>query len=146
MPAAAIAVYVEGEPVPWARPRFGRNRTTGKRQVYNAAGHSSYKETLAWTLRSAMRGAAPLDGAVRVDIAVVLAPPASWAAAVRDAAIRGSIVPAVKPDLDNFEKIALDACNGIVYRDDAQVVSKTSCKRYGERPSLTITVTPLECP
>lgn len=38
-------------------------------------------------------------------------------------ALAGYILPAVKPDADNLAKAALDACNGIIWRDDALICS-----------------------
>jgi Holliday junction resolvase RusA-like endonuclease len=39
-------------------------------------------------------------------------------------------VPSVKPDLDKLVRAVLDALTGIVWRDDAQVVSIIARKRY----------------
>jgi Holliday junction resolvase RusA-like endonuclease len=36
-----------------------------------------------------------------------------------------------KPDIDNVAKCFLDAMNGIVYKDDSQVVSLHVTKEYG---------------
>jgi len=47
--------------------------------------------------------------------------------------------PAVKPDLDNLQKGLFDAMNGIVYKDDCQIVSVTAKKHYcylGRNPSI----------
>jgi Holliday junction resolvase RusA-like endonuclease len=41
-------------------------------------------------------------------------------------------------DLDNLEKLALDAMNGIVFDDDRLVVMKWSRKRFGTEPSIAI--------
>lgn len=44
--------------------------------------------------------------------------------------------PTVKPDIDKLARAVQDALNGIVYRDDAQVVSLSVHKRYcGAQPS-----------
>lgn len=42
-----------------------------------------------------------------------------------------------KPDLDNLEKAVLDACNGIIWRDDSQVVKKQSSKAYAGNSEQT---------
>ena len=52
--------------------------------------------------------------------------------------------PFKKPDLDNLEKLALDALNRSgIWGDDAQVVVKNSCKVYGEEPSTWISIRPI---
>ena len=41
-----------------------------------------------------------------------------------------SILPIVKPDLDNIVKIICDALNDIAYHDDSQIVAVTVKKFY----------------
>ena len=48
--------------------------------------------------------------------------------------------PKVKPDLDNVVKAVLDALNGVVYRDDAQVVNLVATKRYATEPRVEVYV------
>lgn len=53
--------------------------------------------------------------------------------------------PAVKPDCDNFLKSVLDACNGVVWRDDAQIVDLVFQKRYATgNGSIKLTINKLE--
>lgn len=59
-------------------------------------------------------------------------------------ALAGYILPAVKPDADNLAKAALDACNGIIWRDDALICSLLVKKRYAAYPCLEIKVVPEE--
>ena len=49
---------------------------------------------------------------------------------------------AARPDLDNFLKAVLDACNGIVFFDDAQITEINARKIYGIAPKTVLTVTP----
>lgn len=47
-------------------------------------------------------------------------------------------------DLDNYVKAVCDALNGVVYKDDRQVVQLTACKlKRPSKPFVRITVTPL---
>ena len=49
--------------------------------------------------------------------------------------------PIGKPDIDNMLKALYDACNGIVWRDDSQIVQVTAEKAYAStRPHLTLEV------
>ena len=41
-------------------------------------------------------------------------------------------MPTVKPDVDKLLRGILDACTGICYRDDAQVVQVFASKHYGD--------------
>jgi Holliday junction resolvase RusA-like endonuclease len=49
-------------------------------------------------------------------------------------------LPVSKPDVDNFAKMVLDVCNGILWQDDAAVVRLSAFKRYGENPRTIIHV------
>jgi Holliday junction resolvase RusA-like endonuclease len=49
-----------------------------------------------------------------------------------------SVFPNVKPDLDNVVKAVLDALNGVVYLDDAQVVNLVATKRYATEPRVEV--------
>lgn len=49
-----------------------------------------------------------------------------------------------RPDLDNYIKAILDACNGILYLDDGQVVQITAQKVYSLDPRTEIKLKILE--
>ena len=42
----------------------------------------------------------------------------------------------MKPDIDNLFKAVTDACTGIVWKDDNQIVSTKSDKFYSEVPRV----------
>lgn len=44
----------------------------------------------------------------------------------------GEIRPVVKPDVDNYSKAILDALNGILYKDDSQIVELNVSKYYSD--------------
>lgn len=58
-------------------------------------------------------------------------------------AILGAFKP-TRPDLDNLIKCVLDSSNGILWRDDGQVVFITASKRWGLSPSVTLKAWSLE--
>jgi Holliday junction resolvase RusA-like endonuclease len=66
--------------------------------------------------------------------------PASWSKKKRETALSGVSRPTGKPDLDNIAKLYCDALNGIVWKDDAQIVNMQLTKRYGHEPKTIITV------
>jgi Holliday junction resolvase RusA-like endonuclease len=52
--------------------------------------------------------------------------------------------PTVRPDIDNYFKTVLDACNEYVYADDGQIVTALVRKRYclqGKPPRIEIYMT-----
>ena len=52
----------------------------------------------------------------------------------------GELLPAKKPDLDNYCKSILDGINGVVVRDDAQVCALNAVKAYGGTPGVSVTI------
>lgn len=48
--------------------------------------------------------------------------------------------PTVRPDLDNYAKLVLDAIQGLCFEDDAQVVQLILTKAYGPRPAIYLTI------
>ncbi len=58
-----------------------------------------------------------------------------------EAANMGLVVPLTKPDIDNCEKLYMDALSGVVYPDDKQVYKICTTKEYSEQPRTEVTVT-----
>jgi Holliday junction resolvase RusA-like endonuclease len=86
-----------------------------------------------------MAGRPPLEDALRVSVLAYFGIPASWSAKKRAAALAGLVRPTKRPDWENVAKM-LDALNGVVWRDDAQVVSGLIEKHYSDRPRLRVEV------
>lgn len=78
------------------------------------------------------------DTAVAVRAKFYMQIPASWSKKQR-AAAEGKPVP-VKPDIDNLVKGLFDAANGIVWKDDNQVVRCEAEKLYSIHPRIEFEV------
>ena len=133
---APITVMFHGTPQAKARARFGRGH------AYTPQATIDYQNALGWRAKAGMGGRKPIIGPVTLTALFELSVPSSWSKARRAAAIAHSIRPTGKPDLDNYVKAALDAINGIVVVDDAQVVEIRARKVYGLNPKTTVTVAP----
>jgi Holliday junction resolvase RusA-like endonuclease len=129
-----IVIELPGEPKGKGRPRFTRNGVT-----FTPPKTRSYEASLAWTAAAAMKGAKPLEGPLTLAVEAHMPIPASWSGKRQRMAAAGDIRPTTRPDYDNVLK-ALDGLNGIVWRDDAQIVDVRCTKLYSERPRLRITV------
>ena len=66
--------------------------------------------------------------------------PQSWSKRKQQAADAGEILPARKPDWDNVGKAISDALNGLVWEDDAQVVTGSVSKLYDRTPRVFVEV------
>lgn len=130
-----MKIFVEGIPVGKGRPRFtrtGHAYTPGKTRVY--------ENIVRLRALEAMRGEAPLKGAVSVTILARFPVPASYSKKRRVACLQASEKPAKKPDIDNLVKAILDGLNGTIFEDDSQVVQLSAAKTYAEVPGCEIFV------
>ena len=133
-----VVIEVPGEPVAKGRPRFV---STGDRpRAFTPAKTRNYEMQVRYHATRAMDGRPLFTGPLNVSIVAYLPLLQSFSVAQRSAAIRGEMLPAKKPDLDNFEKAILDALEGVVFCNDSQVCFKTASKRYGERPRVRVEV------
>jgi Holliday junction resolvase RusA-like endonuclease len=133
-----VVIELVGEPRGKGRPRFARR--TG--HVFTPQRTASYEAMLRHEAALVMATRPPLKGTLRVQVSAYFGVPQSWSAKKRTAALAGTIRPAKRPDLDNVAKM-LDAFNGVVWIDDAQIVSGLIEKHYSDRPRLRVEVSGL---
>ena len=133
-----IKITIPGQPQGKGRARaFVRHGHVGH---YTPAKTRSYEGVITTLAMEAMQGRAPSTKPIRMDMVCLFEVPQSWPQWKREAALRGEIVPTVKPDRDNVEKAVKDALNGVVWRDDCQIVCDTKDSRYSETPGVIVTV------
>ena len=135
LPGSSVVIELSGAPVPKGRPRFGHGRAYTPQRTRN------YEQDLQWQAKLAMRGRLPFDGPIRVEVLAAFPIAASWPNAKKIRACAGTIRHTSRPDVDNLLKCVGDALNGIVWRDDSQIVIATIAKRYSDHPRLRIEVT-----
>lgn len=135
-----ITIRIPGTPVGKGRPKFARRGAFVT--TYTPEKTQNYEALVRMAASEAMQGNPPLDGPVQIDLWLGIAPPASWSNKKAMAALSGETAPTTKPDLDNTLKGILDACNGIVWGDDKQVVEAIIRKRYAATPQAVLVVEP----
>ena len=135
-----LHIVVEGDPVGKGRPRFTRSG-----HAYTPEKTVTYERKVAVACRLAMREGSlePFECAVSVRIGAFFPIPKSATKAKRASALQGLIRPS-KPDIDNVTKAILDGCNGLAYRDDAQIQELHVEKLYDERPRVEVSIRPLQ--
>lgn len=119
-----IEFLVEGKAVGKGRPRF-----TCQGHAYTPQKTREFETRVSIACKHAAWHSGPLNGQIRAVIDASFAPPISWSKKKRNEAIEGKIAPG-RPDIDNVVKAVLDACNGIAFEDDAQVVEIHARKFY----------------
>jgi Holliday junction resolvase RusA-like endonuclease len=139
--ANTVAFVVPGEPQGKGRPRIGK--VGAHARMFTPAKTVAYEGLVAHAAQQAMRGAVPFDRPCRIELDVLCTVPASWSAKKRAQALAGAIRPAKKPDADNVLKAVCDGINGVVWRDDVQVVEWAGRKLYAETPGLHVRVAAL---
>lgn len=133
-----IQFFVPGQPVGKGRPRAAVR--AGQARMYTPA-RTAEAEARADAVATLAMGDAPLmDGPLVLHLDVRCKIAASWTKKKQASALAGDVRPTGKPDLDNVLKLYADAFNGVVWRDDSQVVRVTAEKRYSDRPGVLVTV------
>lgn len=142
----ALAFTVYGEPEPRGSKVAGISKK-GKR-YYRDTNPASYPwmDDVKRAAAEAMVDRELLIGAVRVDLDFYLKRPKAHFGSGRNAALVKASSPArpiVAPDKGKLERGVLDALEGIVYGNDAQVVEGDSRKFYGNPTRCEIRITAL---
>jgi Holliday junction resolvase RusA-like endonuclease len=125
-----IIFKVEGNPQGKGRPRFAR--MGGFVKTYTDVKTKSYEQHIAFCAKNAMGASEPLKTPVDAFIYISIPIPMSYSKKRKEACLNGLEKPTKKPDIDNVCKGILDSLNGIVYKDDTQIVSLHCTKVYGE--------------
>lgn len=131
-----VAFNIPGQPVAKARPKFARR---GAHVVaYTPAKTVSYENLVKIAATAAMLGRKPTAAPIALIVTLDLQIPGSWSKKRRELAASGAICATKKPDADNVLKGIKDGCNGIIWRDDAQVVRIVINKQYSKRPGALV--------
>ena len=129
-----FTLRIAGNPVPKARARVTRFG------AYTPEKTRKWEQVAALMAQQKMAGGSRMDGALEVVVIAEWAIPSSWPKWKREAAEQGSVAHTGRPDADNILKAAIDALNGVVFRDDSQVTGLIVRKGYSATPGVTIRV------
>lgn len=134
-----MKLIIPYNPIAKKRPRFAR---VGKGyKVYSL--QVEQENAFKWEIKSQYRGK-PLECAVAVSIIFYMYIPKSITKGKRLLMQQNVIHHTKKPDIDNLVKFVLDCMNGIIFKDDTQVVILTAKKWYGDNPRTEIVVDELK--
>jgi|SRR5690625_1323046 len=132
---------IPGQAVPQGRPRariIGRGQNK-RIMMYDPKESKEYKEYAALIARQY----APktlYEAELSVDLDIYRQIPKSTTKRKRELYNARLIRPTVKPDLDNYSKSILDALNGIMYKDDSQIVDLNISKYYSDDPRVEVRI------
>jgi Holliday junction resolvase RusA-like endonuclease len=123
--------------VPTAPVAKARARSTRSGLHYTPKKTVDFESMVAWHAREAMAGKPLYEGALCVSLYYGIPIPKTLEPRIK----RGELIfPTKRPDMDNYEKSVLDAMNGVVYKDDSQIVATFHKKRYSRNPRVVVSV------
>nr|DAF77648.1 MAG TPA: Endodeoxyribonuclease RusA [Caudoviricetes sp.] len=139
----SVSITVLGEPVAQGRPRFAKRGSFVT--AYDPPQSAKYKNTIRQELLPliANKDFKSFDGPCSLELHVYRSIPKSFGRKKQFAAANGEIRPTTRPDTDNYVKGILDALNGIVVKDDSQIVDIVAQKFYSDTPRIDIVITRL---
>lgn len=137
-----VSFLVPGEPQGKGRPRIGK--VGAHARMFTPTKTLAYEGLIALAAQTAMDGRPMLAGPVLLEMKMLHPIRDSWSKKKKAGALAGEIAPTIKCDADNCLKAVCDALNGIVWKDDVQVVNVVLSKRFAETPGVSVRVVPLE--
>lgn len=137
-----MRIVIPGEPIAKTRPRFSRRG--GFVTTYDS--QSKLKAALKGSLNIFVNLELPdnfedyFKLPLRVTFSYRMPIIKSDTEAIKNAKEWGLKLPSHKPDIDNLVKMTADLCNGILWRDDAQIVELTASQIYSKNPCTIIEI------
>ena len=125
-----LEARVFGLPVAQGRPRAFKT-PAGQVRVYDPANARDWKRTVQAQVIT-QKPAAPVEGPLKMSLRFILPRPQSLP--------KREQFPWRRPDLSNMVKAIEDAMNGVIFRDDAQIVQMDLAKDYGPAPGVEIRI------
>lgn len=135
-----MKIKLEFDIKPMAKQSF---RTTRSGQKYLDPSVIKYRKAIRNMAIAQMRNqkAEKIEGAVNMNIVYAFRRPQSLSKKERSEIDGGKTVPkTTKPDIDNLTKAILDALNGIVWKDDAQVTQINVQKIWSSKDQIEVEI------
>jgi Holliday junction resolvase RusA-like endonuclease len=143
-----IQFTIPGIPVPKGRPRAriikGGPGKPDFVSLYTPSETVAYEGKVSQLAKVAMGSRAASIAPIEVLMELRMPIPVSWSKKKQIAAAAGQVRATKKPDGDNVLKAITDACNGIVWADDSQLVVITVRKKYAADPCVILAVREVE--
>lgn len=138
MPEVAFTVYGIAQP---AGSKTAGVTKGGRVFVRDSARKGApWRRQVAQAAGEAMNGTGLLDGPLELVVRFRVPRPKGHIGA-RGLKPSAPSYPTVRPDVTKLLRAVEDACTGIVWRDDAQVVAQHAIKEYGEPACAEVRVT-----
>jgi Holliday junction resolvase RusA-like endonuclease len=129
---------VDVTPVPKGRARYVRrgNHITS----YTPEKTRTYETLIKEAGVQAMGSSEPLETPVTLYLYIRMPIPKSYSKKRIEACLNGSEQPIKKPDASNILKSVEDGLNGVIYKDDSQIINIHVTKVYSTQAGVDICV------
>ena len=124
-----IKFRIPGKVQPQGRPRASSRG--GYVRLYDPPTSRDYKKHVKEVAKE-YAPSEPLEGPLHVRMTFSKQYLKSWTKKQRANAEDGILLPTTKPDIDNLSKGIMDALNGVIWKDDSQVVELLLSKIYDD--------------
>lgn len=133
-----LKLVIPGEPCAQGRPRF--STAGGFVKAYDPAKSRNYKAFVKYvaTHEAQKQGWLYTELPLSMSLVAYMGIPKSKSKKFKQAALEKVERPTKKPDLSNIVKGVEDALNGLLYKDDSQIVNLTLEKYYSDEPRLEV--------
>ena len=133
-----ITFEVDGDPV--GKQRARHRRVGNFIQTYTPTKTRSYEQQIKDAAKQAMGITEPLETPISLYLYIRAPIPKSTTKKALQGILDGLIKPIKKPDASNVLKSVEDAMNGVVYKDDSQIVNIHCTKVYASVPGVNVCV------
>ena len=123
------------KPEPQKQTKFGSYK--GRVFTYNPS--QAYINKIIWQVK-AYAPKEPILGAVELSLFFFLPIPKATTIPKKNQMIAGKIMHVKRPDFDNLAYLITNACKGIIYKDDSQIVRGIISKMYSHEPRIVVKV------
>jgi Holliday junction resolvase RusA-like endonuclease len=133
-----VTFKVDADPVGKQRARYAKRGNFV--QTYTPDKTRNYESLIKEAAIEAMGSSEPLETPVNLYLYIRAPIPKSLPKKRIEACLNGLEKPIKKPDASNVLKSVEDAMNGVVYKDDSQIVNIHVSKVYSTVPGVDICV------
>ena len=133
-----VTFKLDADPVGKQRARYARRGNFV--QTYTPDKTRNYEALLKEAAIEAMGSAEPLETPVSLYLYIRVPIPKSFSKKKVQDCLNGSEQPMKKPDSSNVLKSVEDAMNGVVYRDDCQIINHHITRVYSTLAGVDICV------
>jgi len=129
--------------IPGKAKAKGRPRMTRRGRVFTPQDTIDYENYIRVCYQQE-RGEVFLEGPLCAQVIVYHKIPKAMPKYKQVKALDGTMLPTMKPDLDNVAKVVLDSLNNVAYSDDSQIVILHVERHYALKPKVVVMLEELE--